>query len=220
MRPKISAIIPAYNEADRIGDTVKHTLPFADEVIVVDDGSQDDTFLKAKAAGGKTIKLKKNMGKGFAVLSGFILSKGDIILFLDADIGSTAIEGKKLLQPILRGEADMTIGVLPFGKGGFGFVLGLSRLGIMMLTGRKLEAPISGQRALRREVLSNFPWERGFGLETVLTIHAIRNGFKVKEVPIKMEHRRTKKDLRGFIHRGRQFFSILIGLTKCLLRSL
>lgn len=217
-RRRVSAIIPAYNEADRVGETIRNSLSFADEVIVVDDGSQDATAKVAREAGAKVISLKRNLGKGYAVYAGFLSSRGDIILLLDADLGATAKEAIHLLSPIEKGEADMTIGVIPSGRGGFGLVLGLSRWGIKLLTGVRFSAPISGQRALRREVLESFPWEQGFGLETALTIYALRQGYRLKEVPVMMEHRRTRRDWRGFLHREKQFVHILSALIKSFLR--
>jgi len=216
----VSAIIPAYNEDDRVGETVKNTLPLVDEVIVVDDGSKDTTATEAEKAGARVVRLGRNVGKGYAVYAGFLLSKGEIILLLDADLGATAREAVNLLMPVRRGEVDMTIGVIPFRKGGFGFVLGLSRWGIRLLTGETFQAPIGGQRAMRREILESFSWERGFGLETALTIHALKQGFRLKEVPVMMEHRRTKRDWKGFLHRGRQFIHILTALFRSFLHYL
>jgi glycosyltransferase involved in cell wall biosynthesis len=93
--------------------------------------------------------------------------------------------------------------------GGFGLVVGLARWGVRRLTGRTLAAPLSGQRAMRRQV-----WERvggpegGFGAETGFDIDALRAGFRVLEVPTAMAHAATGRDLRGFLHRGRQFVAV------------
>jgi Glycosyl transferase family 2 len=92
---------------------------------------------------------------------------------------------------------------------GFGLVVGLARWGVRRLTGRTLAAPLSGQRAMRRPV-----WERvggpegGFGAETGFDIDALRAGFRVLEVPTAMAHAATGRDLRGFLHRGRQFVAV------------
>lgn len=215
---RVSTIIPAYNEEGRIGRTVRSVLPFSDEVIVVDDGSRDATFREAKEAGAKTVKLPRNLGKGTAVKIGFGESRGDIILLLDADLEDTAGEARKLLEPVLRGEADMTIGVLPMKKGGFGIVQGLAYWGLRMLTLGKfpLKLPLSGQRAVKREVLEGFRWERGFGLEISLTVQALRRGFRVREIVVNMKHRRTGRDIRGFLHRGKQCIHIAIAILKLL----
>ncbi len=217
-RERISIIIPAHNEAERIGATVRSVIKFAEEIIVVDDGSKDETALEAKRAGARVLRLRRNMGKGFALLAGFAVSKGEILLLLDADLGCSAKESFPLLIPILKGEADMTIADLPTKKGGFGLVLGLSRFGVKLLTGRKMRAPISGQRAIRREILEGFPWERGFGFETALTIYGLKKGYRISEIPLPLEHRRTGKSLKGFLHRGKQFLQILIALIKSSIR--
>ena len=217
-KERISIIIPAYNEADRIGETVRSVLPFADELIVVDDGSEDETSIEARKEGAKVVRLSRNMGKGWAVRAGFLISKGNILLLLDADLGSSAIEAISLVPPVLKGEADMTIADLPKRRGGFGFVLALSRFGVRLFTGRDMNSPISGQRAMRREILEGFPWEGRFGFETALTIYALRKGYRVKEIPLNITHRRTGWSWRGFIHRGKQFVHILFALFKILIR--
>jgi len=216
---KVSIIIPAYNEADKIGETVRSVLPHADELIVIDDGSKDETPSKAREAGARVFRLSKNMGKGLAVRAGFLLSRGEILLIIDADLGSYARKTLSLLPPVIKGEADMTIADLPKRRGGFGFVLALSRFGVRLLTGRDMKSPISGQRAMKREVLEGFPWERRFGFETALTIYALRKGYRVKEIPLKIEHRRTGWSWRGFLHRGKQFLHILVALLKISFRK-
>jgi glycosyltransferase involved in cell wall biosynthesis len=215
---KVSIIIPAYNEVDRIGETVRSVLPFSKDIIVIDDGSKDGTASEARKEGVKVVRLSRNMGKGWAVKAGFLLSRGEILLILDADLGSSARKALSLVPPVLKGEADMTIADLPKRRGGFGFVLALSRFGVKLLTGRDMKSPISGQRALRREVLEGFPWERRFGFETALTIYALRKGYRVKEIPLNITHRRTGWSWKGFIHRGKQFIHILFALLKILIR--
>ena len=217
-KERVSIIIPAYNEADRIEETVRSVLPFAKQLIVIDDGSKDETALEARNAGARVVRLNRNMGKGWAVKAGFLLSKGEILLLLDADLGSSAREALSLIPPVINGEADMTIADLPKRRGGFGLVLALSRFGVKLFTGRDMKSPISGQRALRREVLEGFPWERRFGFETALTIYALRKGYRVKEIPLNLMHRRTGWSWKGFIHRGKQLLHILFALLKIFIR--
>lgn len=217
-KERVSIIIPAYNEADRIRETVRSVLPFAKELIVVDDGSEDETAMEARKAGAKVFRLSRNRGKGWALRAGFLLSRGEILLLLDADLGSSAIKALTLIPPVLKGEADMTIADLPKRRGGLGLVLALSRFGVRLFTGRDLNSPISGQRAMRREILEGFPWEGRFGFETALTIYALRKGYRVKEIPLNITHRRTGWSWRGFIHRGKQFIHILFALFKILIK--
>jgi len=103
----------------------------------------------------------------------------------------------------------------PKKKGGFGLVRGLARLGIRYFTGLKVKAPLSGQRALAREVLpAVLPFAGGYGVEVALTIRAARRGYRVREIPLPMHHRETGRSLSGFLHRGRQFRDVLLTLGR------
>jgi len=232
---RISAIIPAYNEGDLVGETVRATLniPGVTEVIVVDDGSTDDTAENACAAGAhRVITLKENRGKGGALNEACPSAEGDIFLLLDADLGSSAGEADKLLEPILRGDADMTIAI--FGKlpveassssadgspklaarsGGFGTVMKVAKFGIKALTGKRIVAPLSGQRALKREIIEKAGgFAPRFGVEVALTIDALRLGYRIVEVPVAMVHRPSGRDWRGFMHRGRQLLNVMRALS-------
>jgi hypothetical protein len=86
--------------------------------------------------------------------------------------------------------------------------VGFARWAIRSLTGRELGAPISGQRALRGDVLARLlPFDNGFGMETGMTVDALRAGFRLEEIEIDLEHRATTRTLRGFLHRGRQLLA-------------
>lgn len=211
---RVTVLIPAYNEADRIGETVRAArgLPGVGGVIVIDDGSTDGTAEAAELAGAEqVIRMPQNGGKGAALSAGIAAAKTDMVVFLDADLGATASAAGPLIEPILVGSADMTIAVLPSVKrsGGFGFAVGLARWGIRKFTGMTMKAPISGQRAIKKEIIERMGgFDRGFGVETGLTIDAVRMGYRVEEVPVNISHRATGKDFRGFMHRGRQFVDI------------
>jgi glycosyltransferase involved in cell wall biosynthesis len=234
----VSVLIPAYNEAARIGATVRAAraalstcLPAeAFELIVADDGSRDETAVRAAEAGACQVLRGAHAGKGQALRRAAATARGEVFLLLDADLEETAVELVHLLRPVLAGEAEMTIAVFPRGtveapgggtqrpresRAGFGLVVGLARWGVRRLTGRTLAAPLSGQRAMRRQV-----WERiggpegGFGAETGFDIDALRAGFRVLEVPTAMAHAATGRDLRGFLHRGRQFVAVARVLTR------
>lgn len=213
----ISAVIPAYNEERYIGPTVRavRRLPRVGEVVVVDDGSADATAEVAAASGATVISLGRNLGKGAALARGVGATRGETVLFLDADLGGTAIEAGKLVEAIERGQADMAIALFPAHKheGGFGLAMRLARWGIRKAAGLTLHAPLSGQRAIRREVLRAVGrLAPGFGVEVGLTIDAARLGFRVVEVPTSMSHHLTGRDPAGFFHRGRQFWAILYAL--------
>ena len=210
----ISVVIPAFNEAERIGETVRAlaAISLVSEIIVIDDGSTDETAKAADAAGATVIRTLQNRGKGAALETGIEAARGDIVALLDADLGGTAGQAICLMEPVVGGEADMTIAtfpVIPGRGGGFGFVVKLARRGIASATGRVMADPLSGQRVMRREVLNKVGgMEPGFGAEVGLTIDAICAGFRVLEVPTTMTHRVTGRDWSAILHRGRQFRAV------------
>ena len=211
---RVSVLIPAHNEEDSIFDTV--TAAFAmlgvSQVVVVDDSSSDRTSEMAEKAGATVKVLQVNGGKGAAMNAGAPLVDGDVVLLLDGDLGSSADGAAPLLEPVLNGEADMTVAVFPRTgkKGGFGLVKGLARGGIKYYTGLEMTAPLSGQRAMNRQAFEAvLPFAEGYGVEVALTVKAAASGFRVKEVPVIMTHKETGRDLKGFIHRGRQFNDVL-----------
>lgn len=215
--PNISVIIPARNEADKIALTIKSLMESKPieigdaEIVVVDDASIDETSEEAKRAGAtKVVRLSRHRGKGAALKRGIEEARGEILLFVDADLGETAKNLWQLIKPILEGEADMTIAAPPPDPegGGFGFVKGFSAWAIKTATGFKPSAPLSGQRALKRSVLKRVCIAEGYAVETALTIDALREGFRIKEVPIPFVHRALGKSWRGFAHRAKQFWDI------------
>ena len=214
---RVVALVPAYERADSVAATVEalQALADVDEVLVVDDGSRDGTGGIARAAGARVVPLAANVGKGGAVAAGVAATPdADIYLLLDADVGRTALAAHSLLGPLLADEADMTIAVLPTAghRGGFGLVRNLSRWGIRRACGFEATAPLSGQRAVRAELLRSLEPAARFGLEVGLTIDAVRQGARVLEVPVGLEHRHTGRRLSGFAHRGRQGADIVRAL--------
>ncbi len=208
-------LIPAFNEQDVIGETVSAALRMPDiaEVLVVDDGSEDETPFVAYQAGARVLQLDANVGKGGAMNAGVKDAEADIFLMIDADLGACAAETHRLLEPLLAGQADMSIALMkapPGHKGGFGMLQKLSRWAIRKYGGAEVSAPLSGQRAVRRELIDQVGgFERGFGVETALTINALRKGFRIVEVPLPLTHRATGRDIKGFLHRGRQLWDII-----------
>jgi glycosyltransferase involved in cell wall biosynthesis len=222
----IVVVIPAKDEADRIAATVKavQELPGADLVVVVDDGSADGTARVAGQAGAKVVRHGRNRGKGAAMESGAevvrLLDEGRDkprhLLFLDADLAETAREAAPLVEPVRRGEADMTIAVFSttVKLGGHGFVVRLSRDGIRRATGWEATQPLNGQRCLTRAAFEAArPLAAGFGVETALTIDLLLKGFRVTEVEVPLAHRATGTDWRSQVHRARQFRDVARALA-------
>lgn len=215
---KVSVIIPAYNEADAIGQTLRaiRESVFCDELIVVDDGSTDRTGELAAPWADRVIVSSRNRGKGAALVTGWQQAAGEIVLLLDADLRESAREAVHLLAPVREEVCDMAIAILPKPgkKAGVGLAKGLARHGIRLLTGFAAEAPLSGQRAVRRELLQKLgKVDGGFGVEVGLTVDALRAGYRVLEVPVPFTHRQTGNDWSGYRHRGKEF--VAIGRTLC-----
>ncbi|HEX2700174.1 MAG TPA: glycosyltransferase [Acidimicrobiales bacterium] len=210
-RPVVVALVPAKDRADSIGATVAALsgVVGVDEVVVVDDGSTDETADAAFAAGARVVVLPANRGKGGAVHAGVSASPhADVFLLIDADLGATAAVAGELLTPVLAGEAEMVVAVLPSSgtKGGFGSVRRLAGAGIARATtgGFRPRSPLSGQRAVDARLLRSLPLADRFGLEVGLTIDAVRTGARVVEVDLPMDHRHTGRSVAGFRHRGAQ----------------
>jgi hypothetical protein len=228
-----AVVVPAKDEAARIAATVTaaRSIPGARAVVVVDDGSSDDTSARAAAAGATVVRHPRNRGKGAAMTTGaeqvamLAAEAGDAawaLLFVDADLEGSAVETAPLVDPVLAGEADMTIAVLPPQRspgGGRGLVVNLSRQGIERATGWTATQPLSGMRCLTREAFEAArPLARGWGVETGLTIDLLTAGFRVLEVPCELHHRVTGRDWRAQLHRARQYRDVWLALTARRLR--
>ena len=227
---RLAVVIPAWNEADRIADTVAaaSTLPGADLVAVVDDGSRDATARIAMQAGAVVLRQARNRGKAAAMETGAeavrLADQRDgvsrALLFLDADLGASAANAGPLAQPVLAGVADMSIAAFTtrVRLGGHGLVVGLSARGTRRAVGWVPAQPLNGQRCLTRAAFDAArPLARGFGVETALTIDLVRKGFRVVEVEVDLEHRATGTDLRSQVHRARQLADVGIALLPRLL---
>lgn len=218
----VGIVIPAYNEEDRIRKTIesiKH-LPWIEHILVVDDGSADDTTRIAAEAGADVLTLPENRGKAFAMKTGYLNSLSDILVFLDADIVDGAAQISKLVDPIWNGEAGVVIARFPMtpGGGGFGLVRGLAHKGLNILTGQSLSSVLSGQRAfLRNELSPDFFDYQGFGIEFGMAVDILNKGIRIKEVDVNMRHRTTGKNWIGFRHRFRQFCDIFSVLSRKLI---
>ena len=105
----VSVVIPAYNESARIGQVLVEVQPFADEVLVIDDGSQDNTGEIAFQAGAQVIR-QENAGYIPAIKRGFQEARGEVVVTLDADGENDPADIPRLVQPLLAGEADVVLG--------------------------------------------------------------------------------------------------------------
>ncbi|NLL18628.1 MAG: glycosyltransferase family 2 protein [Clostridia bacterium] len=214
MVANISIVLPAYNEGERIVDTITALTSYQEikEIIVVDDGSTDNTGPLARKAGASLWTNERNLGKGASLNIGASLATGEFVVFLDGDLGGSAREANKLWHPLLADEADCVIARFPKArrKGGLGLVKKLASWGVERYGGQRIAAVLSGQRAFnRRSLEAVFPMAGGYGAEVATTIHLLKKGYRILEVEVAMTHRETGRDLTGFLHRGRQFHHIL-----------
>jgi glycosyltransferase involved in cell wall biosynthesis len=209
----VVVIVAAHNEADRLPATLgalATAFPGA-RVIVADDGSTDATAAVARDAGAEVVSTGADIGKGGAMtLAARRVDGAPAVVVCDGDLGASARHLPELVAAVDDGRADLAVGA--FARrvgGGFGLAVGFARWVIRRQAGLELQAPISGQRAMRSEVLSVVvPFAPRFGMETGMTIDAARAGFRVAEVPLDLEHRATGRTLRGFAHRARQLADI------------
>ena len=213
---QLAVVIAAYNEGDRIADTVgalSSAFPGA-TIFVADDGSTDDTVARASQAGAEVVSSGKMIGKGGAATLGAqaaLLTEPEMVLLCDGDLAQSASALGVLLEAVERAEGDLA--VARFARkvgGGFGFAVGFARWAINNLVGVEFAAPISGQRAIRADVLARvLPFAPRFGMEIGMTVDAIRAGYSVIEVEVDLEHRATGRSWRGFAHRFRQLIDFV-----------
>jgi glycosyltransferase involved in cell wall biosynthesis len=196
----ISVVIPAYNEGKTVGSVIQRAhqvlrdLEIPYEIIVVDDGSTDETARIASQSGAVLVSNGVNRGKGHSLCMGIEKSKGSIVVTMDADGSHQPEEIPKLLSPILRRNPriDAVIGSRFLGDleesamSNMRFVGNkIINLVIKMLTGKWITDSQSGFRAYRREIFDSTRIKsKGFDIETELTIKALVNGFILTEVPI------------------------------------
>lgn len=215
----VFVVVAAYNEADRIAGTIDalaRAFPGA-QTWVADDGSSDGTAAIAERAGAKVVSSGRVIGKGGAVTlavraaladeaSGSAARTERVAVLCDGDLGDSAALLGPLVEAVRGGEVDLAVAA--FARrvgGGLGLAVGFAGWAIRRRCGLVLRAPISGQRAMRADVLEQvLPFAHGFGMEIGMTIDATRAGARLGELDLDLSHRATGKTLGGFLHRGRQ----------------
>lgn len=206
-----AVLITAFNEGDRIADTIAALRGLWPEatVVVADDGSTDDTAEKARQAGAEVVSTGRDIGKGGAASLGaerVLELDPPLVLLCDGDLGESAARLDRLVEAVDAAGGGLAVAV--FARrvgGGFGFAVGFAHWAIRNLTGLDLQAPISGQRALDGGTFrAVVPFAPKFGMEIGMTVDAYRAGAEVMEVEVDLEHRATGRSFSGFVHRFRQ----------------
>lgn len=207
----ITAIIPALNEEKTIKnilDTVKR-VDLIDEVIVVSDGSKDDTAFIAKSSNVKVIESKINRGKGLAVKSGIEISQGDIFVLLDADlVGLTPKHITDLIIPVITDSYEMSIGVFTKGRVKTDFA-------------QKVTPFLSGQRAMKRKIIENVTDLDiyRYGLEIAITKYSQRNNALIMEVPMNNLTHLMKEEKMGFIKGLKERIKMYLDISKFIIKN-
>jgi len=197
-------LIPAYNEAATIGSVVRTCLQAKlGPVLVVDDGSSDETAAYSRQAGADVLSLATNIGKGGAVVTGAQASDAAVLLLVDADLtGLTPDHLHALALPVLSDTADMTRGV---------FVGGRWRT----TAAQRLIPQLNGQRAIRRDLLLSVLGLRDsrYGIEVAITNWARAQRWRTQDIPLSGVSQVMKEEkrglIRGFLTRLRMYRDIL-----------
>lgn len=183
---RVSVVIPAYNEEKNVSHVVKTAISckYVQEVLVVDDGSTDNTYEKAKVAGASIIRHTTNQGKGAALKTGFKHSIGDIVAFIDGDLENlTTKQVENMIRPILDGKADITKTKF---KREAGRVTELTAKPLLnfFFPEIKFDQPLSGQFAAKRTALNKIRFEEDYGVDVGIVLDADVKGLHIKEVDI------------------------------------
>jgi glycosyltransferase involved in cell wall biosynthesis len=188
---KIIAIMPALNEEERIGAVIEKTWPCVDDIVVVDDGSTDQTARIAEDLKAKVIHFTDNKGVGFATRAGCdhaIALGADIIITIDADGQHNPADIPDLVKPVLAGTADITFGIRPRDRrmpvtkrlaNAFFSIFST------VLFGMPIEDALTGYHAFSKEAYPLLRWDSdGYGVVTELVYKTAKNNFRSAQVPV------------------------------------
>lgn len=209
----VSAVVPAYNEAARIGAVLRPLLdcPLVDEVIVVDDGSDDGTADVAREFGVKVISLPENRGKAAALDAGVNAACNDTLLFLDADlVGLRSEHIERLITAYAGGDVDMVVGVFSDGR-------------VNTDLAQRINPFASGQRVISRSL-----WERAkanvremnYGIEIALSKLAVKEGWRKEKVKLDGVTHVLKEEKRGFSEGIKERFKMYGDMLKWLIKKI
>ncbi len=210
---KVSAVVPAYNEASRIGAVLKPLVGCSaiDEVIVVDDGSDDGTAEMARQYAVDVVRLETNYGKAKALDEGVMRARNDVLLFLDADlVGLTEAHVEKLVRIYEDSGVDMLVGVFANGRRRTDFA-------------QKLNPYASGQRMLTKKLWLRAKanvHEMNYGIEFALSKLAVKEGWSKEKVKLEGVTHVLKEEKRGFSNGVLERFKMYGNMIKWLFKKI
>ena len=212
-KPMVSIVVPAFNEAQRIGESIKkidafvRSSPLSFELIVVDDGSADgtaDVVMRTQTKGLRLLRNDRNHGKGYTVRQGVLSASGEYVLFTDADLSAPIEELTKLLDVAQKEGADVVIGSRAVDRrfiekhqsrfrelGGITF----NKM-VRLLLGLHLHDTQCGFKLFHRQKSRSIFQQQttsGFGFDAELLFLAARNGLKIRETPVRWSHAEGSK---------------------------
>lgn len=227
----LAVIIPAYNEAERIASTIADIRKFSNaDIIVVNDGSTDNTVSEAKAAGAAVLDLPFNLGYGAALQTGlkYALKKGyEFTVQMDADGQHDPSAIQSLIKPVLDSEIDIAVGSR-FLSGGDYKAPFIRRVGMLffafiasIFTGKRVTDPTSGFQALNRKVMEfyasdAYPVDYP-DADVIIMLH--RRGIKFGEIPVTMKMAVGKVSMHSGLKPFYYTFKMLLSILVTLLRN-
>lgn len=207
----VYAIVPLYNEEKYASETLLSLLKIntISRIVAVDDGSEDDTWnIISTIEGIDKIRHNKNKGKAESIKEAIKRFDADIYVFVDGDLGSSALKVEPLIREVLDNRNDMCIAKFPesIGGGGLGILKAFSKYAVKKIAGTDFPCPLSGQRAVKKEVIldNRVQIHSGYGIEVGMLIDTLNSGYRVGYIELDLTHRITGKDFKGYTHRLKQ----------------
>jgi hypothetical protein len=221
--PSAAVLIVAHNQARTIAATVRASLsiPGVDLVLVVDDGSLDNTQELARRAGAVVVRQSHRRGRSVSIETGaaVIAMRDDedatprAVLLLEAGLGASAAGAAPIVAAVIEQVADMAIALVGGTARSTGASAGAARKAIASLSGWSPMQPLSKVRCLTRDALEvAFPLSRGAGLETAVTLDVLEAGLTVTEVPCELKHRPTRRAGKA-LTRASQYRDVMMAIS-------